>query len=106
MGKIKVKLNKPREQIHLQMEKDSDNCWVFSEADMCSEQTVPAVPAALQVLGKQLCHLTALLLQVGSVIPRQRALPSPTTNTGDVWDEEKVIIPQKGKCTAIFRNFQ
>lgn len=106
MGKMKVKQNKLREQILFQMEKVSDNCWVFPEAAEGSEQTVPAVPAVLQVLGKQLFHLSALLLQVGSVVPGQRAFPSPTANAGDVWDEEKVIVPQKRKCTAVSRNFQ
>lgn len=93
MGKMKVKLNKPREQIPLQMEKDSDNFAVSSK------QTVAAVAAVLQVLGKHLCHLSALLLQVGTAVPGQRALPSPTTNPGAVCHEQRVIISHKGKCT-------
>lgn len=80
MGKIKLKLNKPSESIHLQVEEDSVN---LPEAEVCSKQTVPQCQQCSRSWGAAVPP--ALLLQVGSVVPGQRALPPPTANTkGDL----------------------
>lgn len=59
------------------------------------------------VLEELLRSLTVVLLQVAGLVvgPCLAKMPFllPTASVGGVWDEEKVIIPQKGKCTAIFQ---
>lgn len=55
------------------------------------------------VLEELLRSLTVVLLQVAGSCLAKMPFLLPTASVGGVWDEEKVIIPQKGKCTAIFQ---
>lgn len=77
---------------------------------MSSKQTVPAVQQQRQqyseVLEKLRQSLTAVLLSVAELCLAKMHFLLPTASVGDVWDEEKVTVPQKGKCTAISRSFQ
>lgn len=103
---MKVKLHKPRQQMHLQREKDSNKCGVLLEAEVwaLSTQTLQ-LSSNRSSAPRRSCCTAWVLLPVALCLVKMHCL-LPTESLGGIWGGEKVIIPQKGKYNAISKHFQ